>query len=81
MNGTVQPPLGPIDTPPAFTSTDADRMLDEALAGLQLGAWDLEVRTWMRQSHPGEQVAVAAWCRRSWQAGVEVGRRERADEA
>jgi hypothetical protein len=62
------------------TSAEADEMLDQALAGLALGAWDLEVRDWMRASHPGEQAVIASWCRRSWQAGLAVGRDECSEE-
>jgi hypothetical protein len=77
----VNPAAGPLDTPPPISSTEADEMLDQALAGLTLGAWDREVLAWMRQSHPGEQAAIASWLRRSWAAGVVVGRAERELEA
>ncbi|HTY35407.1 hypothetical protein [Mycobacterium sp.] len=76
----MNPPTGPLDVAPPVTSAEADEMLDTVLADFTLGAWDREVRDWIRASHPGEQTAIASWCRRSWQAGVEAGRAECEDE-
>jgi len=71
---------GPLDVPPPVTSTEADAMLDAVLADIVLGAWDREVLSFLRQSHPGEQATIASWCRRSWSVGVQVGRSELAEE-
>jgi len=68
---------GPLEVPPPVTSSEADSMLDTVLADFALGAWDREVLSFLRQSHPGEQATIASWCRRSWAAGVAVGRAER----
>lgn len=77
---TVQPIPGPLQAPPDVSPDAAKMMLDNVLDDLELGAWDAEVRTWVEFADPAYVAAVASWCRRSWQAGVEVGHTECVEE-
>lgn len=71
---------GPLDLAPDITLGMAAEMLDDVLASLPWGVWDAEVRTYLQHADPAYQAAVASWCRRSWAAGVEVGRAECTEE-
>jgi len=73
----VTAPLpGILDLAPDVHPDTARAMLATALDALPMGVWDAEVRSWVEVADPAYVAAVASWCRRSWAAGVEVGRAE-----
>jgi len=77
----VTAPLpGPLAAAPEVAAETARAMLDDVLDDLPMGVWDTEVRTWVELADPAYVATVASWCRRSWAAGVDTGRAERAAE-
>lgn len=76
----ISPLPGPLDLAPDVHRDAALTMLDIVLDEIEMGPWDVEVRTWVELADPAYMATLASWCRRSWQAGVEVGRAECAEE-
>lgn len=64
---------GPIDQPPmAFVPGDEQRrMLTDVLSGLELGAWDERILTWLAGWDTCTTVTIASWLRRV--RGVDAG--------
>lgn len=77
---TATPPPGPLDARPAATNRQAAEMLDQALAGLPLGAWDQRIRERVLANDPAYVATVASWLRAAWDRGLEDGRTERREE-
>ena len=61
-------PQGPLDAAPEVTARQAAAMLDEALAGLELGAWNLDVRGRVGFAEPAYVAAIASWIARAAEA-------------
>lgn len=87
MTGTPRPvpPPGPLQdcAAPELMAIDhatAQAMLDSALAGVDRGAWDETVLTWLATKDPAAVATFASLMRRCWQAGAAAGRAEVADE-
>lgn len=77
---SATPLAGPLHEAPQVSAQLAGAMFDEALTGLPLGAYDLRIIREMDGGDPSAIAAVASLLRRSWAAGLVVGRREVADE-
>jgi len=45
--------------------------LDDVLDGLEMGRWDAEVRSWVELMDPAYIAAIASWCHRYREAGVQ----------
>lgn len=71
---------GPLETAPEVTDRQAAAMLGEALAGVELGAWDRQALERIRFAPPPVTAAMASLLRRAWTEGVAVGRGEREEE-
>lgn len=76
MNGTL-PPFGPLSQHPRADSQAARRMLMTALSDLQMGTWDVEIRSWLLGKDPEVVATIASWLVRAWQAGLAAGLDER----
>lgn len=61
----MTPLTGPLAAAPQVTARQAQDALDEALAGLPLGAWDRQVRDRVLVGEPGYVAAIAAWIGRA----------------
>jgi hypothetical protein len=57
---------GPLHVEPAgfLPSTEQRLLLVEALAGVELGAWDERIVTWLAGWETGTVVTVGSWLRR-----------------
>ena len=71
----------PLNEAPDVGHEVARSMLDDALDLIEVGVYDVEVRSWVDFADPAYVATLASWLRRSWAAGVEVGRAEREQEA
>ena len=58
----------------------AGSMLDTAVNGLPLGAYDALILAWLRNQDLDVMATVASLLRRAWLAGVETGHDEALDE-
>src|SRR5512143_1280138 len=82
VDGASLPPAGPLTRWPDVTTSQAHRMLEQALAGLTLGPVDQDAQARLTELDPAIAAAVvASWLRRAWTAGVAAGRAEVVDEA
>ncbi len=69
MAGRV--PAGPVEVPPAGLVPAGERaqILAAALAGIELGAWDLRIAGWLAGWDAATVVTIASWIARSRAAG------------
>jgi hypothetical protein len=64
-------PAGPVEVPPRGFAPEPEQaaMLAEALAGIELGAWDRRILKWMAGWDASTVLTVASWIARSRAAG------------
>jgi hypothetical protein len=69
--GAGRVPAGPVEVPPAgFASGVVQaQILAGVLAGIELGAWDQRVLSWLAGLDASTVLTVAAWIARSRAAG------------
>jgi hypothetical protein len=69
MAGRV--PAGPVEVPPAGFVPAGERaqILAAALAGIELGAWDLRIAGWLAGWDAATVMTIASWIARSRAAG------------
>ena len=60
-------PGGPLHTEPAgfMVAAEQRELLVEALVGVELGAWDERIVSWLAGWETGTVVTVASWLRRA----------------
>jgi hypothetical protein len=66
-------PAGPVEVPPAGFVPEAERaqILADALAGIELGAWDRRIAGWLAGWDSCTVLTVASWIARALAAGPE----------
>jgi hypothetical protein len=68
---TGRVPAGAVEAPPGGFVPEAERagILADALAGVELGAWDRRILAWLAGWDAATVVTVASWVARSRAAG------------
>jgi len=69
--GAGRVPEGPVEVPPAGCVSGAvqARILAGVLAGIELGAWDQRILSWLAGLDASTVLTVASWIARSRAAG------------
>ena len=64
-------PAGPVEVPPRGSAPQAEQaeILAEALAGVELGAWDRRIVDWLAGWDACTVLTIASWIARSRAAG------------